>query len=83
MAWRIDAFRDIDDFKREMDQMLREFRETPIADNAPGPVIVPGDPEIEAERRNRAEGVPVAAGLVIELRQLAEDLKIKHPFGKA
>lgn len=81
MAWRIDLFRDPDEFRNEMDEMCRELRETPAADDAGGPVLVPGDPEIEAERRNRAEGVPVAPGLVLELRELAERLGVAHPFG--
>ena len=80
MAWRIDAFRDPDDFRRDMDDMIRELHETPRADDAPGPVLVPGDPEAESERRNRAEGVPVAPGLVLELRELADRLCIEHPF---
>lgn len=80
MAWRIDAFRDPDEFRRDMDAMIRELHETATSDDAPGPVLVPGDPEAEAERRNRAEGVPIAPGLVLELRELAERLGIDHPF---
>lgn len=80
MAWRIDAFRDPDEFRREMDDMIRELHDTPTADDAPGPVIVPGEPEAEAERRNRLEGVPVAPGLVLELRDLAQRLGLEHPF---
>jgi LDH2 family malate/lactate/ureidoglycolate dehydrogenase len=81
MAWRIDLFREPDEFRAEMDEMCRELRETPAADDAGGPVLVPGDPEIEAERRNRSEGVPVAPGLVLELKALAERIGIAHPFG--
>jgi LDH2 family malate/lactate/ureidoglycolate dehydrogenase len=80
MAWRIDLFRDPDEFKADMDLICRELHETPAADDASGPVLVPGDPEIEAERRNREEGVPVAPGLVLELRAFAERLGIDHPF---
>ena len=80
MAWRIDAFRDPDEFRLEMDTMIRELHETPVADDAPGPVLAPGDPEAESERRNRKEGVPVAPGLILELRDLAERLNIAHPF---
>lgn len=81
MAWRIDLFRDPDEFTAEMDLMCRELRETPTADDACGPVLVPGDPELEAERRNRAEGIPVAPGLVLELREVADRLGVAHPFG--
>jgi LDH2 family malate/lactate/ureidoglycolate dehydrogenase len=80
MAWRIDLFRDPAEFRAEMDTMCRELRETPVADDAAGPVLVPGDPELESERRNRLEGVPVAPGLVLELRGLAERLGVDHPF---
>lgn len=80
MAWRIDLFRDPDEFKADIDLICRELRETPVADDASGPVLVPGDPELEAERRNRAEGVPVAPGLVLELRALAERLGVQNPF---
>lgn len=80
MAWRIDAFRDPDEFVADMDSMVRELRETPSAENAPGPVLVPGDPEAEAERRNRQEGIPIAPGLILELKDLADQLNIDHPF---
>ena len=81
MAWRIDLFRDPEEFKAEMDAMCQELRETPMAEDACGPVLVPGDPEIEAERRNRVEGIPVAPGLVLELREVADRLGVAHPFG--
>jgi LDH2 family malate/lactate/ureidoglycolate dehydrogenase len=80
MAWRVDLFRELEAFKADMDVICRELRETPMADDASGPVLVPGDPEAESERRNRAEGVPVAPGLVFELRELAEQLGVAHPF---
>lgn len=81
MAWRIDAFRDLDEFKAEMGGMIRELRETPTAEDATGPVLIPGDPEAEAERRNRDEGIPVAPGLRLELHELARELGIDDPFG--
>ena len=82
MAWQIEAFRDRDEFIAAMDQMVAELRETPIADDAPGPVLVPGDPEVEAARCNREQGIPVAPGLVRELVALAERIGIDHPFGE-
>ncbi len=81
MAWRVDLFRDLDEFKADMDAICRELRETPRADDAGGPVLVPGDPEAVSERRNRVEGIPVAPGLVQELREVAERLDVAHPFG--
>jgi L-2-hydroxycarboxylate dehydrogenase (NAD+) len=81
MAWRIDAFREREAFIASMDEMVRELRETPVSDGAPGSVLVPGDPEVMAEQRNLAEGIPVATGLVLELVDMAERIGIRHPFG--
>ncbi len=80
MAWRIDAFREPEEFIAAMDQMVQELRETPVADDAPGPVLVPGDPEVAAERDNRENGIPVAPGLARELAKMAERIGIDHPF---
>lgn len=80
MAWRIDAFRDPDEFRADIDEMIRELRETPLAEDAPGPVLIPGDPEAEAERRNLVEGIPVSPGLRLELHELAKDLGIDDPW---
>ncbi|MGH2561903.1 MAG: Ldh family oxidoreductase [Thermomicrobiales bacterium] len=75
MAWRIDAFRDPDEFYRDLDAMLDGLRATPPAPGheATG-VLIPGDPENTAEARNRAEGVPVKLTVLAELRVLADQL---------
>jgi LDH2 family malate/lactate/ureidoglycolate dehydrogenase len=80
MAWRIDAFREMDAFLADMDAMLAELRSTPTADDAPGSVMAPGDPEAIAERENRECGILIAPGLLLELRELAATLGIDHPF---
>lgn len=80
MAWRIDAFRDPDEFIADMDALCQDLRDTPQADDASGPVLIPGDPEAAAERENRERGVPIAPGLERELRELAATLGIAHPF---
>ncbi len=79
MAWRIDAFRDLEEFFADLGAMLAELRATPPAPGheATG-VLVPGDPEIRAEAVNRRLGVPVRPPVVEELRTLAGELGV--PF---
>ncbi len=79
MAWRIDAFRDLDEFFADLGAMLAELRATPPAPGheATG-VLVPGDPEARAEAVNRRLGVPVRPPVVEELRTLASELGV--PF---
>lgn len=74
MAWRIDAFRDPDAFYADVAALIADLRTTPPAPGyeATG-VLVPGDPEVAAEARNRAEGVPVKAEVLAELRLLAAE----------
>jgi LDH2 family malate/lactate/ureidoglycolate dehydrogenase len=74
MAWRIDAFRDPDEFTADIDRMLAELRTAPVRDGLMGDrVLVPGDPEAESERVNRELGILVRPEVLAELR-IAADL---------
>ncbi len=57
-AMRIDGFIDGDSFKRQIDDYIRVFRATKPAPGTNGPLI-PGDPEREAEKWRRKNGVPL------------------------
>ena len=75
-AMRIDAFRKKEEFKKDMDQWIRRFREAePIDKNQP--VVIPGDPEREMELIRRKEGVPLLAVVWEDILSVAEKLKIK------
>jgi len=69
-ALRIDGFIDPDEFRRRMDEWVRVFRATPPAPGTPG-VVIPGDPERQAEAERRASGVPLVAAVVADLRDIA------------
>jgi len=70
-AMRIDAFIDPDEFKRQVDDWIRTFRQTKPAPGTDGPII-PGDPEREAESVRRESGIPLVAAVVEDLREVAE-----------
>ncbi|RIK45290.1 MAG: malate dehydrogenase [Chloroflexi bacterium] len=57
-AWDIEAFCDLDVFKRNMDDLLQTMLDTPPA---PGEqrVIYPGLPEYEAEEERTERGIPL------------------------
>ena len=76
-AIRIDALRDADEFKREMDRELRTFkRSTP----APGQtrVYVAGEIEHENEIAFRRDGIPLIAPVIDDLDRLADELRIER-----
>jgi LDH2 family malate/lactate/ureidoglycolate dehydrogenase len=74
-ALRIDAFIDTDEFKRQIDDLVRTLRKTRPAPGTEGPLI-PGDPEREAEAIRRREGIPLVAAVVEELRDISKQTGI-------
>jgi L-2-hydroxycarboxylate dehydrogenase (NAD+) len=74
-ALRIDAFIDKEEFKRQIDELIRTLRKTRPAPGTNGPLI-PGDPEREAEAIRRREGIPLVTAVVEELRDISRQTGI-------
>lgn len=82
MAWRVDAFRDLDEFRREMDEMIAELRGLEVSDEYKGQtVLVPGDPEMESVRENERLGIPVRHAVLEELNAEAARLGVQPLTG--
>jgi L-2-hydroxycarboxylate dehydrogenase (NAD+) len=69
-AMRVDAFRDVAEFKSQMDDFVRTLRATRPAPGTDGP-LVPGDPERAAQAERDARGVPVITAVLDDLRDIA------------
>ena len=69
-ALRIDAFLDPREFKRQIDDWIRTFRKTKPIPGTPG-VLIPGDPERQAERERATSGIPVLRPVVEELLDIS------------
>lgn len=74
-AMRIDAFRPAVDFKKDMDQWIRAFKDAAPVDPQQ-PVIIPGEPEVAYEKERRANGIPLPAAVITDLQTLAEKYSI-------
>jgi LDH2 family malate/lactate/ureidoglycolate dehydrogenase len=75
-AMRIDGFREAGDFKKDMDQWIRAFRNAkPV--NGHDAVVIPGDPEREYEKERSAHGIPLNELVVEDLKDLAKRLSLK------
>ena len=68
-AMRIDAFRPVQDFKSNMDNWITRFRNATPIDPAQK-VLIPGDPEREAETTRMMEGIPVVGPVVADLQEV-------------
>ena len=71
LAMDPNLFRDGAEFASAVEGFCQEMRATPSVDPA-CKVMIPGDPERAIAARRRVEGVPVGAGLLSQVRALAE-----------
>ena len=75
-AIRVDAFRPLEEFRGQMDDMFdRVHRTEPVA--GVERVLVAGDPEAAKEEERRRLGVPLLPAVVEELRELGEDVGVR------
>jgi LDH2 family malate/lactate/ureidoglycolate dehydrogenase len=68
-AMRIDAFRPAQDFKSNMDNWITRFRNATPIDPAQK-VLIPGDPEREAQEVRMQSGIPIVEPVVLDLKEV-------------
>jgi L-2-hydroxycarboxylate dehydrogenase (NAD+) len=76
-AMRIDAFQPAVEFKAKMDEWIETFRSAIPAEGREK-VLIPGDPEREAEQRNMRDGIKLIPAIKEDLIEIAGELNI--PF---
>lgn len=74
-AMRVDGFRPVSEFKDSMDNWINRFKSSKTID-PDQKVIIPGEPELEAEADRRQNGIPLVAAVANDLNELAEKLGI-------
>jgi LDH2 family malate/lactate/ureidoglycolate dehydrogenase len=81
-AFRVDGFRDVADFKRDMDVELRGFKNSA---KAPGQdrIYVAGEIEYEKTLAHRKDGVPVHVKVWDGLEKLAAELGVPFDIARA
>lgn len=71
-ALRIDAFRDVGEFKADLQDMADRVRRQPTSDSEPKAATVPGDPEKYAFQERSSGGIPMAEDDWIALEALLD-----------
>jgi LDH2 family malate/lactate/ureidoglycolate dehydrogenase len=69
-AMRVDGFRPVNEFKDNMDTWIQRFKDANRIDPHQ-PVIIPGEPELEAEVDRAINGIPLVDAVVDDLNELA------------
>ena len=72
---RPDLFRDMAEFKAEMDLRIQEIRKSTPMEGA-DPIRLPGEKALERQQKMRSEGVPVAQPVLLQLREIAQRLDL-------
>ena len=72
LAIDIASFRDIEDFKQQMDQMIDEIKASKTGPNH-DEILVPGEIEFRNEQYNREHGISVGAGVLRDLDALRRE----------
>jgi LDH2 family malate/lactate/ureidoglycolate dehydrogenase len=75
-AMRVDGFRPVDEFKAHMDNWVHRFKSATTVDPTQK-VIIPGEPELEAEIDRRANGIPLVDAVANDLDELAKKLGVE------
>ena len=69
-AMRVDGFRPAEEFKADMDNWISRFKSASTV-NPAQKVIIPGEPELEAETERKQNGIPLVDAVVNDLNELA------------
>jgi len=83
-AIRIDAFRPLDDFKRDMDHLLTMIKESPKA-LGEDRIYIHGEKEFDTAARNAKAGIPLSANVIDSLIKDAFEIGIEfiaEPVGE-
>jgi LDH2 family malate/lactate/ureidoglycolate dehydrogenase len=75
-AMRVDGFRPVDEFKSHMDNWIYRFKSASTV-HPDQKVIIPGEPEQEAQLDRKQNGIPLVDAVVNDLNGLADKFGIK------
>lgn len=75
-AMRVDGFRPADEFKSHLDNWISRFKSAKTIDPKQK-VIIPGEPELEAENIRKAAGIPLVEAVFNDLNELASKFNIE------
>ena len=75
-AMRVDAFRNKEDYFNSIDTWINRFKNAKRIDQNQ-PVIIPGEPEFEAEKIRKVEGIMLNENVVKDLNELALETGVR------
>ena len=78
-AWRVDAFRPLEEYKAAMDTWIDEFKNAARVDENQ-PIIIPGEPEYDSADKRAKDGIPLVDNVYENLKVLSREFNIELNF---
>ena len=75
-AWRVDAFRPVNEFKAAMDDLQQRLKNTPKAEGQDR-IYIHGEKEYEKAEHYSRDGIPINPKVVEDLKAIAEEMDVK------
>lgn len=75
-AWRVDAFRPVDEFKVTMDDLQQRLKNAPKAEGQ-NRIYIHGEKEYEKAENYSRDGIPINPKVVEDLKAIAEEVAVK------
>lgn len=76
-AWRVDAFRPVDEFKAAMDDLQRQLKNTPKAEGQDR-IYIHGEKEYEKTELYTREGIPLNPKVAADLKAIAREIGVEY-----
>jgi LDH2 family malate/lactate/ureidoglycolate dehydrogenase len=76
-AWRIDAFRPVDEFKAAMDDLQQRLKNAPKVEGQER-IYIAGEKEYEAAERHLRDGIPLDPQMAADLKAIAQELEVEY-----
>ncbi|MCD4782944.1 MAG: Ldh family oxidoreductase [Candidatus Eremiobacteraeota bacterium] len=76
-AMRIDYFRDLDEFKADMDTLIRKLKNSNKSEGQ-SRIYIHGEKEFEKADKYRKEGIPLHPKVAKNLKQIADELDVEY-----
>jgi L-2-hydroxycarboxylate dehydrogenase (NAD+) len=75
-AIRIDGFRPIDQFKADMDNLIRMVKSSPKCESQDR-IYIHGEKEFEKEAERRRNGIPLHPKVIANMKKISEELQVE------
>jgi L-2-hydroxycarboxylate dehydrogenase (NAD+) len=79
-AWRVDAFRPVEEFKAAMDDLQQRLKSVPKAEGETR-VYIHGEKEYEEAERRSHDGIPLNPKVAADLQAIGEELGVRYDLG--